>query len=440
MMNLLYIHTHDSGRYMQPYGYPVPSPNIMELARESVLFRNAFCCAPTCSPSRTAMLTGTSAHTSGMLGLAHRGFSMSEPRHHLSFYLKSQGYETRLFGVQHEAADAGSLGYGVYSNAAMKGKTRTDTDKENASAVCRFLREKHEKPFFVSFGMFNTHRPYPPVDPSIDPDYILPAWPLADTPANREDMAAFMSSMKIVDECVGRVLAALRESGRSEDTLVLFTTDHGIAMPHMKCSLYDTGTGVALMMRYPGNPGAGKVRGSIVSQVDVYPTICDILGVEKPEWLQGVSLLPVIRDDTPVREAVFSEVTYHAAYEPKRMVRTDRYKMIVHFDWHNRVVPANIDASAPKSVLVENGYLDTVVPKVELYDLLLDPVERINLAGDTKYSEVNQRLSRMLREWMEETDDPLLKYQHRVPKPKGARINLLEDIDPNEQHFEPQDV
>jgi N-sulfoglucosamine sulfohydrolase len=92
--NILYIHSHDTGRYIQPYGHNIPTPHIQKMAEEGVLFRKAFCAAPTCSPSRAALLTGQSAHSSGMLGLAHRGFSLNDYDQHLANYLKKQGYET----------------------------------------------------------------------------------------------------------------------------------------------------------------------------------------------------------------------------------------------------------------------------------------------------------------------------------------------------------
>ena len=85
-MNIIYMHTHDSGRYTSPYGYNLPTPNIMKLAEDGVLFRNAYCAAPTCSPSRAALLSGMYAHTSGMLGLAHRGFSCYDLRGHMASY------------------------------------------------------------------------------------------------------------------------------------------------------------------------------------------------------------------------------------------------------------------------------------------------------------------------------------------------------------------
>src|SRR5688572_28793223 len=89
---------------IQPYGYAVPTPRLQQLAEEGVLFRQAFCGAPTCSPSRAALLTGQSAHASGMLGLAHRGFLLNDPTQHLAYFLRSHGYTTVLTGMHHVAA------------------------------------------------------------------------------------------------------------------------------------------------------------------------------------------------------------------------------------------------------------------------------------------------------------------------------------------------
>src|SRR5881275_1863276 len=82
--NILYIHSHDSGRYLQPYGHSVPTPNLQKLAAEGVLFRRAFSAAPTCSPSRAALLTGQCSHSCGMLGLVNHGFTLAHPEHHLA--------------------------------------------------------------------------------------------------------------------------------------------------------------------------------------------------------------------------------------------------------------------------------------------------------------------------------------------------------------------
>ncbi|MDD3335450.1 MAG: sulfatase [Eubacteriales bacterium] len=434
-MNVLYMHTHDSGRYWQPYGYPIPMPNTMKLSDQSVLFRNAYCGGPTCSPSRAALTCGQACHSTGLLGLAHRGFALADRKRHLSSYLATQGFETVLCGVQHEADGDSELGYTrilpFEDWIHTPGLDTVAWDQTNARTVAAFLKEEHDKPFFLSYGMFNTHRPYPNhALHHINPDRVMPPQTVADTPENREDMADYQCSAQVADACVGIVLDALRETGHEDDTVVLLTTDHGIAWPFMKCNLYDSGIGVAMLLRYPGNPAAGKTCEHLVSQVDVFPTLCELLGIEKPDWLQGYSMLPAIQKDEPIRDAVFAEVNYHAAYEPMRCVRTERYKLIVRYDDYLGVVAPNIDASPSKETLHAAGYLDTLRPREELFDLTVDPMERHNLVHDPFCLSVYQDLQRRLTQWMAETEDPLLHCRYRIPAPKNARVNRRDGYDP----------
>src|SRR5436190_2236498 len=109
--NILYIHSHDTGRYLQPYGHPVPTPNFKKLASDGVLFRQAFSAAPTCSPSRACLLTGQFAHQNGMIGLAHRGFAMNDYGKHMLHTLRGAGYRSVLAGLQHIADKPEKIGY-----------------------------------------------------------------------------------------------------------------------------------------------------------------------------------------------------------------------------------------------------------------------------------------------------------------------------------------
>lgn len=435
MKNLLYIHTHDSGRYISPYGYAVPTPNLQRLAEQSLLFRHAFCAAPTCSPSRAAMLTGTSAHSSGMLGLAHRGFKMKEARRHLSFFLKENGYNTALAGIQHEAGRREDLGYEKFLG---KKKLSADYDEQNAAAAAEFIcRYKAEKPFFLSVGIHNTHREYPTATGEINPDYVMPPYPIPDNAENRLDTARYMRSAQIADNCVGTVLEALDKAGLTENTVVLFTTDHGIAMPFMKCNLSDAGIGVAMMIRALGYPGMEKATDSLVSHTDVFPTLCDLLCIPKPEWLQGVSMLPVLNDPkAKIREEIFSEVTYHAAYEPMRCVRTENYKLIKYYGDYDLSVPCNIDDSIPKRQMLDAGLAERRHPKEMLFDLRFDPAERVNLIGEKEYAEIYADLSERLINWQKQTKDPLLEYPCRIPAPKGAIVNTRECLQPYFPEYE----
>ncbi|MGI6538075.1 MAG: sulfatase [Caldicoprobacterales bacterium] len=441
MMNILYIHTHDSGTYLQPYGHNIPTPNLMKLAREGTLFRHAYCAGPTCSPSRAALLTGMSPHSCGMLGLAHRGFRLNDYSKHMVQFFNEAGYETVLSGVQHEApqAEVEMIGYQkIFKREAESFADHRSRDLYFAEKAAEYIRNKKDGPFFLSFGMYNTHRVYPEIDEDINPDHVLPPLPLYDNRQNREDMAAYITSARIADQCAGMVLDALKESGLEDNTLVIFTTDHGIAFPFMKCNLYDTGIRIALILKYPGNPCKGRAIDALVSHLDVFPTLCEILNLDSPEWLQGKSMVPLLNGSAEkIRDEIFSEVTFHASYQPMRCIRTERYKYMKYFDDdYDRVAAANIDDGPAKSFLLENGLLDRTIEREQLFDLYYDPAERNNLVGRPEYWHVYEDLARRLRAWMEETDDPLLSG--KVEKPPGAVINKRTSIHPGMRN--PEDL
>lgn len=430
-MNILYVHTHDTGRMIQPYDPAIPTPTLQRLAQDGTLFRHAYCCGPTCSPSRAALLTGQPPHANGMYGLAHRGFSLKDYSHHLANYLKQFGYETVLFGMQHECKDPNGIGYDrVFVDPRREAEDLTAWDISNGDAAIAYLKEPHEKPFFMSYGLAHTHRPFLEIDGSVNPDYLRVPPCLPDNARTREDFAGFVTSAMRADQCIGRVLDELDRQGLTEQTLILYTTDHGIAFPHMKCNLYDTGIGVSLILKYPGNPSAGKVTDALVSQVDLYPTLCELLGIPKPEWLTGRSLLPVLNNEAEeVNDAVFSEVTYHAAAEPQRCVRTRRYKYIRRYGVNDDYVPANIDAGGSKDFLLEEGLLSRQIPREMLFDLSFDPAERQNLIGHPDYQKIAEEMRSRLARHMADTGDFVDSGQ--LPRPEGMVLNTITCIDPD---------
>lgn len=439
LYNVVYLHTHDLGRFIQPYGEAVATPCLMGLAREGTLFRHAYCAAPTCSPSRAALLTGVSPHVAGMTGLVNRGFGLNAPARqwHLAHFLAGQGYETVLAGVQHEAPPGAEAKIGYARTLAPLGEPGEARDVRLAAAAAHYLRERRGPgPFFLAFGMGGTHRPFPALDGSIPPDYVRPAPPFFDSAQNREDMARFLQAVTIVDRAVGMVLDALRTSGRDRDTIVFFTTDHGIAFPHMKCNLFDTGIGVSLILRFPGNPLAGHATDALVSHLDLYPTLCALTGLPAPAWLEGHSLLPLLRGETQaVRDEVCAEVTYHAAYEPMRGIRTSRHKLIALYDGLARPVPANIDDGPTKAFLLDAGLSAEPRAAEMLFDLWLDPLERVNRVDDPRYQAVREALASRLERWMTATADPLLAGP-RVPRPDDAQVNARASLSPTLPEYE----
>lgn len=432
MMNFIYIHTHDSGRYMQPYGIGASNPNFMRLARESFMFHQAHCTAPTCSCSRTGMLSGMAPHSSGMFGLAHRGFHMQDFQKHLSHFLQKNGYYTVLAGVQHEAIAPELLGYNEFYTKRFPGSRERDLNA--LSCALDFLRSGRngDAPFFLSFGMSSTHLVYETAR-DIEEDFVAPPFPIVNNKDTRHDFSCYLQSLKTADDCLGAILDAVDDLGLRENTIVMFTTDHGISFPEMKCTLKDTGTGVALFIRHP-EIGRGA-SDALVSHIDIFPTICDMLDLEKPEWLQGTSLLPLMCGKVEkVNDYVFSEITYHAAYEPTRCVRTDRLKLIRHFAEDRQKPLCNIGDHESKE-----WFLSSPLPRVPeekdcLYDLIADPAERINVVHLPEYRADYERLSAVLENWMRQTKDPLLDGP--IALQPGQIANRTDAVSPFEPTYD----
>jgi len=423
--NILYMHSHDTGRYVQPYGEPVPMPNVQALADQGVLFRQAFCAAPTCSASRACLLTGQYGQSNGMLGLAHRGWSLRDYRHHIVHVLRGAGYTSTLIGEQHISKEPEVIGYDEVMKVPT---TRVDTVAPLAMEV---LRREREQPLFVSIGFFETHREFLGPGSLRDVHYSKPPNNLPDTPEVRADVAAFKASARSLDHGVGMVLIQLDACGLDENTLIIFTTDHGMPFPGAKATLYDRGLGVNLILRGPEPFGGGRVIDALVSHIDIYPTVCEYLGIERPPFLEGVSLLALLRGETAsVREEIFAGSTWHAAYEPQRAIRTERHKYIRRWGERRTPVLANTDDGPSKDLLLAAGWAEREIPKEQLYDLLYDPNEADNLVDDPAYAAVLADLRARLERWMRDTEDPLLAGH--VDPPPGVEINLPDQLSATE--------
>ena len=437
--NIIYIHSHDTGRYVQPYGFAVDTPNIQRLAETGVSFRQAFCANPTCSASRASLLTGSWPHTNGMIGLVNRGCEMPADhyRWHLANYLAGHGYETVISGFQHEVSHELRHLLGYRNVIDMTPVAGMDNNDMIAMRAVEYLRSRSTRPFLLTVGFGLTHRTGTGIQwhngsqPLGDGRYVRPPLPLPDTPATRQDFADFAVAASRLDTCMGRVFAALDQAGLANDTLVICTTDHGIAFPHMKCNLTDHGTGVMLIMRGPGGFAGGKVVDAMVSHVDVFPTICELAGLPLPGWLQGVSFLPLV-DGTAlcVRDELFAEVNYHACYEPMRAVRTTRHKYIRRFEGRPGPVLPNCDDSVSKNFLLEHGWATRPQQAEYLFDLLFDPNEACNVAADAAYAATLADMRARLNRWMQRTDDPLLRG--RVEPWPGMVVNDIDGASPQE--------
>ena len=438
--NILLITSDDLGRHLGCYGIAtVDTPNIDRLASQGVRFARSFCAAPQCSPSRAALATGRVPHSNGVMGLTHADFAwdLHEGEVHLARHLADAGYHTARTGKVHDyrSGEANHRAHGFAETLTPEG-AEAEPDARAirlARRARRFLDERAEdaQPFYLQLDIVEPHRD--PRHPSQFYATHLPARSevtvpphLRDDEAAREEMAFFEASVRTLDEAVGEVLEALESGGLAQNTLVLFTADHGIPFPRAKCSLYDPGLEIPMILRWPEGPlAAGHTSDALVSNVDCLPTLLELLGLEAPAGIQGQSFAPALQGgDWRGRDAIFAEMTYHEYFDPIRAIRTDRHKLLVNFSsapsfmdpsqqWRSRTTP---------KVPVEPRM--TYHPAVELYDLADDPHERENLADDAAHSDTRRQLLRRLREWMTETSEPLLQWGSLSPMHRRALGNL----------------
>jgi N-sulfoglucosamine sulfohydrolase len=409
--NIVYIHSHDSGRCVSPYGYAMPTPHIQCFAEQGVTFRNAFCAAPSCSPSRAALLTGMYPHSNGMNGLVHRGaFALNDYSQHLLHTLRDIGYHTVLGGLQHIAQDTADIGFDCVLGPTQHGQACVEAVVPRTE---QFLDSRPGEPFFLDIGFFETHKIgpggkcYPCGDDNVDSRYVLPPSCLPDTPETRFATAQHREAVRVLDQGIGALLTALDRNGFTENTLVLVTTDHGLPMPRMKRTLSDHGLGVMMMMRGPGGFAGGRVIDGLVSQIDVFPTLCELLEIPAPDWLQGVSFLPLVAGTAErTRDYVFAELTYHTDYVPKRAVRGERYKYVRLYDSDS---PKQDSDGGPAFELWRpHGWPECVNQPEQLYDLLFDPAEANNLIDHPDYQDVGAELGAVLDAHLTRTRDPIV--------------------------------
>lgn len=429
--HILMIISHDTGRHLGCYGADVATPNLDRLASEGIRFDQSFCVAAQCSPSRTTLMTGRYPHINGMIGLAHLGWKLNEGERCLPHYLNEAGYETHLFGFQHESVKTESeikrrLGYQHY-HPTPKNFIVTEV----APLVTEFLAAQQgrptDQPFFAMVGVEETHRVFElPIYTPDDPAALrLPPY-LPDTPGVREDMAWFNGTVKALDQGVGMILTALEQSGLAEETLVIYTTDHGIAFPRAKGMSFDPGLETGLIMRWPGRIPAGSVAKEMVTHLDLLPTILDLIGVAAPATvnLDGTSYLPrLLGQPYAPREQFFVEMTWHDRYNPHRGIRTSRYKYVRNYDPTQTLIYVPLDIhSGPSGRGLPPEYYGLRRPPEELYDLAADPLEQTNQAENPAYQAVLRQLREQVLRWMHMTDDPLLKGP--IPAtPEQARID-----------------
>jgi arylsulfatase A-like enzyme len=354
----------------------------------------------------------------GLSGLG--GWQLNDYTKHLSHFFKSQGYETALAGIQHEDLfPPVNLAYDHTMNITTSVEQRAVMDRfVIVDAALEYLSQSREKPFFMSIGIdSNHHHRWEETNSRLkalfgkpDARYTRPLPPLPDIPEARQETAEFYSSIRYADYQLGRLMQTLRETNLEKDTIILFTTDHGIGLPHIKLNLTDAGCGVAMMLRFPDGFAKGKVIDDLVTQLDVYPTICDMFNFEKPQWLEGKSLMPLINGgEGPLHEEIYLQQNSHGnRYAPLRAVRSARYKYVKRYGDESSRAHFNADGGLTYNVLCNSGYKEMEFPEEQLFDLYFDTNEVNNIIDLPQYRTIADEMRQKLETWQKTKNDPAL--------------------------------
>ena len=351
--NVVLIVADDLGLDMGCYGNTaVKTPNLDALSSDGTRYTHAFCTTASCSASRSVILSGLHNHANGHYGHAHayHKFTSFPKLKTLPVRLRDAGYRTGLVGKYHVAPTD------VYEFETMiPGGARNPIEMaKNASA---FINAESDKPFFLYFCTSDPHRGggvvandplkpdrfgnrpagYPGVEQvKFDPDKVIVPPFLPDTPTCRAELAQYYESVSRVDQGVGHLIDELKRAGKYDNTLIIFISDHGIAFPGAKTTVYEPGLNSPCIIRMPNAKQRGIKSEAMISWVDLTPTILDFAAAlpsspEKRFALQGRSFLKTIDDPTAKGwDRVFASHTFHeiTMYYPMRVVRERRFKLI----------------------------------------------------------------------------------------------------------------
>jgi arylsulfatase A-like enzyme len=339
------------------------------------------------------------------MGLTHAdfGWGLSPGERHAAALFAEAGYQSWLAFAQHETNDPAAVGY---ERILQHGPTYLGLPAQLDAALAERDRGR---PMYLQMGFGPTHRPYDAdgVEPDESLGITVPPY-LLDGPGTREELAQLQGMVRRYDEGMGMFLDVLDQHGLRENTILVLTTDHGLAMPMAKGTLYDPGLETLLMMRCSGRWGAGQRRSEMISNVDILPTLLEACGIDLPENIQGRSFLPLLDgNDYEPNETIFAEKTFHGCYDPMRCVRTEQHKYIRFFE-KATVHPVPGDIMFGGACLEMPRAMRRRACPEELYDLRVDPNERTNLAEDPAHAEVLSQLRGRLARWMRDTGDPLL--------------------------------
>lgn len=420
----------------------IKTPALDMLAADGTYFTRAFATTSSCSPSRSVILTGLQNHANGMYGLQHKQhhFQSFDNIRSLPVILAQEGgYRTARIGKYHLApVKVYDFGEVLSEGAANDMASLARSPVEMAQKVRDFVT-RNDKPFFLYFATDDPHRAFPfntsPAPNSFGnrkegypgvkevtyrPDQVIVPPFLPDSMAARKELAQYYQSVSRLDQGVGALLRLLKDTGKYENTLVIYLSDNGIAFPGAKTTLYDPGIHLPLIIRSPGQEYRGGHNNDLVSWVDITPTILDYAGIQIGDrTFHGLSLKHAVdRQEELARSAIYASHSFHEIqmYYPMRMIRTGKFKLIHNFaasmpypvarDLYESLIWQDFMASGEDVYGQRPVRQFTNRPTYELYDLENDPAEVVNLAGDAQYKMIFHDLKKNLREFQKTSDDP----------------------------------
>ena len=418
----------------------VKTPVFDRVAREGVLFNNAFCPAPQCSPSRASLLTGRNIWQNEEAGVHCGLFPTKFPIY--TDLLRDAGYHVgytcKGWGPGDWAAsgrDRNPAG-DEYNKLKSNPPTSGILPNDYAGNFELFLADRAEgQPFCFWYGCKEPHRPYEKGSAlrlgSKLADASVPAF-LPDCDEIRSDLLDYAFEIGWYDHHLGLMLARLEEIGELDNTFVVVTSDNGMPFPRAKANLYEHGCHVPMAIRWDGHVPGGRVLDDFVSFIDLCPTFLDVAGIETPPEIIGRSIIDVLSSDKaglvdPARSFVVTGRERHARARrdnmcyPCRCLRTGDYLYVRNFKpdrW-----PAgdpdefrDIDGSPSKRYILDNRgdeqvrpYFDLACgkrPAEELYDLSKDPDCTKNVAGDPACADAKAKLWARLKKLLRDQNDP----------------------------------
>lgn len=409
----------------------VRTPAFDRVAKEGVLFTNAFAAAPSCTASRGAVLTGQAPHRledgANLWSTLPKRFPVYPD------LLEAAGYFVGCTGK----------GWGP-GNVTRGGRTRNPAGPHFRS-LKEFLRQKPEgKPFCFWFGSLKPHRPYTKgsgLKSGMKPENVEVPPFLPDTPEVREDMLDYYQEVVEYDAEIGSLLETLDKTGLSDNTLLVVTSDNGMPFPRAKCNMYDAGTRMPLAIRWPAKVKGGRTEDAFVQFTDYAPTFLEVASLKPHPDITGQSLVDLLTTGkSSGRDRAFTERERHTDRRegrksyPMRAVHTRDFLYVRNLRpglWpagdpkHDSPEDiygggfSDIDAGLSKTLLLDR-HDDPKVrrffelacakrPEEELYDLRKDPRQLENVAGKPEYADNQREMRAMLDEWMRETGDPRAK-------------------------------